>query len=51
MTALLRAATTYLILGLAAGLYYREFTKANDFPPASSPSSRPLTPTCWRSAS
>lgn len=32
MTALFRAATAYLILGLAAGLYYREFTKANDFP-------------------
>lgn len=32
MTALFRASTAYLILGLAAGLYYREFTKANDFP-------------------
>ena len=32
MTALFRAATAYLILGLAAGLYYRGFTKANDFP-------------------
>lgn len=31
MTALFRAATAYLILGLASGLYYREFTKANDF--------------------
>lgn len=26
------AAFGYLIAGLAAGLYYREFTKANDFP-------------------
>ncbi|WP_433675661.1 DUF2871 domain-containing protein [Microbacterium gorillae] len=32
MTKLLTAAFSYLILGLASGLFYREFTKANDFP-------------------
>lgn len=32
MTALFRAAAAYLVLGRASGLYYREFTKANDFP-------------------
>jgi hypothetical protein len=26
------AAFTYMIIGVLAGLYYREFTKANDFP-------------------
>lgn len=32
MQSLYRAAITYLVLGLGAGLFYREFTKANDFP-------------------
>ncbi len=31
MKKLFYAATVYLVLGLAAGLYYREFTKANDY--------------------
>lgn len=26
------SATTYLVLGLAAGVFYREFSKANNFP-------------------
>ena len=29
---LYRAAVLYLVLGLGAGLFYREFTRANDFP-------------------
>ncbi|AIJ33144.1 Protein of uncharacterised function (DUF2871) [Corynebacterium imitans] len=32
MTSLYRAAIAYLVLGLGAGLFYREFTKINDFP-------------------
>lgn len=32
MTALYRAAFTYLVLGLASGLFYREFTKLHEFP-------------------
>lgn len=31
MRKLFYAATTYLVLGLASGLYYREFTKTNDY--------------------
>lgn len=31
MKKLFFAASIYLVLGLSAGLYYREFTKANDF--------------------
>jgi len=31
MNRLFTAAVVYLVLGLGAGLYYREFTKANDF--------------------
>lgn len=31
MKILYRAAFAYMILGLLAGLFYREFTKANDF--------------------
>ncbi|GAA1758107.1 DUF2871 domain-containing protein [Agromyces humatus] len=31
MNRLFAAASAYLVLGLGAGLYYREFTKANDF--------------------
>ncbi|GAA1796984.1 DUF2871 domain-containing protein [Agromyces neolithicus] len=32
MNRLFAAASAYLVLGLGAGLFYREFTKANDFP-------------------
>ncbi|MBK4141307.1 DUF2871 family protein [Corynebacterium macginleyi] len=32
MKALYRAAIFYLVLGLVAGLFYREFTKLQDFP-------------------
>lgn len=32
MKALYRAAIFYLVLGLLAGLFYREFTKLQDFP-------------------
>ena len=32
MKKLLNAAFTFLFLGLAAGVFYREFTKLNDFP-------------------
>ncbi|GAA1471327.1 DUF2871 domain-containing protein [Corynebacterium aurimucosum] len=32
MKSLYRAAIFYLVMGLAAGLFYREFTRANDFP-------------------
>lgn len=32
MTKLFYAAFTYMVLGVASGLFYREFTKANDFP-------------------
>ena len=32
MQKLYRAAVLYLVLGLGAGLFYREFTRANDFP-------------------
>ena len=32
MKALYQSAVVYLILGLCAGLYYREFTKIQDFP-------------------
>jgi hypothetical protein len=32
MRKLYLAATTYLVAGLVAGLFYREFTKANAFP-------------------
>ena len=31
MRKLFYAATAYLVLGLASGLYYREFTKSNDY--------------------
>ena len=31
MKKLFYAASIYLVLGLSAGLYYREFTKANDY--------------------
>ncbi|WP_316971872.1 DUF2871 family protein [Corynebacterium tuberculostearicum] len=36
MKALYWASTFYLVLGLGAGVYYREFTRANDFPRVSS---------------
>lgn len=32
MTKLLNAAFLYMVLGVTSGLFYREFTKANDFP-------------------
>ncbi|SJN37992.1 hypothetical protein FM104_09885 [Microbacterium esteraromaticum] len=32
MKKLFNAAFIYMILGVSAGLFYREFTKANDFP-------------------
>ena len=32
MKKIFNAAFTYMILGVLAGLFYREFTKANDFP-------------------
>ena len=32
MKALYRAAVFYLALGLISGVFYREFTRANDFP-------------------
>jgi hypothetical protein len=35
MRKLYLAATTYLIAGLGAGLFFREFTKANSFPEGS----------------
>lgn len=34
MRRLFFAATAYVIIGVSAGLFYREFTKANDFPGA-----------------
>lgn len=48
MKRLYYAALTYMILGLAAGLFYREFTKANDY--TGTPSSQLLTPTSLRLA-
>ena len=32
MKKIFNAAFTYMIIGVLAGLFYREFTKANDFP-------------------
>ena len=32
MKSLYRAAIFYLVMGLGAGLFYREFTRANEFP-------------------
>ena len=32
MQSLYRAAIFYLVMGLSAGVFYREFTRANDFP-------------------
>ena len=32
MKALYLASVFYLVLGLGAGVFYREFTRANDFP-------------------
>ncbi|WP_338751513.1 DUF2871 domain-containing protein [Janibacter alittae] len=32
MTKLLNAAFLYMVLGVTSGLFYREFTQANDFP-------------------
>ena len=32
MKSLLYASFSYMLLGVASGLFYREFTKANDFP-------------------
>ncbi|WP_308607186.1 DUF2871 domain-containing protein [uncultured Corynebacterium sp.] len=32
MKSLYRAAIFYLVMGLGAGVFYREFTRANDFP-------------------
>ncbi|MGO1166830.1 MAG: DUF2871 domain-containing protein [Janibacter sp.] len=32
MTKLLNSAFVYMVLGVSSGLFYREFTKANDFP-------------------
>lgn len=32
MQALFRASFAYLVAGVASGLFYREFTKANEFP-------------------
>ena len=47
MRKLYLAAVVYVIAGLAAGLFYREFTKASAFPEGPSPSSDSCTPTCW----
>lgn len=44
MKKLLNAAFIYLLSGVASGLFYREFTKLNDFPKVSSRSS--ASPSC-----
>lgn len=51
MKKLLNASFIYMLAGVASGLFYREFTKLNDFPEASSRSSASPTRTCSRSGS
>ena len=49
---LYRAAVLYLVLGLGAGLFYREFTRANDFPEGQfTQLGVTHTHTCWCSGS
>lgn len=46
MKRLLNASFIYMIVGVASGLFYREFTKNNGFPEESSRSSASPTRTC-----